>query len=827
MEDSEGSPSTLAGFTDRRRRSSKLRRPRDIKASLQSFTFMPSSTHVNIAPTNEANPSIRNGDSNCGSTSENKLKLKLKLGGGVTRTFQTNSEAGIYTKATDDGRKPFQKKVKGNVPEQRHVQKTMYLGEIHQSRVYPSETLNGASLCEKSKRGLKKRVLDAELDSDDDGDEEIRYLEKLKSKRVTRDYHEGKESEGHISEDKELLSSDKHGVPEKKKMRMGMVDSTSGQIPTTRTRALQSGKDQYSVIGSGPLEFPDGLPCISSKRQKQKLSEVEQQSKKEEAAQRRRIQSEKAAQEAEAEAIRKILGQDSGRKKREEKIKKQQEERAQERAARSSTLASNTVRLVIGPSGTTLTFSEDIGLPDIFKPITYSYPPPREKCVGPNCEKTYKYRDAKSKLPLCNWICTVRIKDDSYPSPGLTVNVFSNKPEQLPRIRNQEDIILFIRIKMKSFDGGKGVNAACNKTVSSFAVYERSTSKDFVCYQRTSNFHEEAQYKSYIADLHRLLASSSRVDQALQSESYGTIAETEGNFSFLREIKQGKCFDLVCKILHVNEDMTDIFVWDGTDAPPAPILAYEIEEGELSSLSVKYSLLSRDILLGFPTVGTILRVSLSSHLYHWVKPGEWVKLYHLLCEVDNGSWIGKATDSTEVQLARDERLVQKITRIYDKRMSSKLGHIPFWSFPSPPGLTETDNIQAPFVTLMDIITFPKVTYKYSCIVRFVAAHPSQVEDLCSNENSGHRVLFTLEDPTATLDAFLCDKDAEYFWGLGFQNTDMLRNKWNQLLGITESSKCVTPRNPPWIECCILSYYTHKADPWKTRFYKIFATRLLD
>jgi INO80 complex subunit B len=85
------------------------------------------------------------------------------------------------------------------------------------------------------------------------------------------------------------------------------------------------------------------------------------------------MQCEKAAQEAEAEAIRKILGQDSGRKKREEKIKKQQEERAQERAARSSTLASNTIRLVIGPSGTTMTFSEDIGLPDIFKPVTYRY----------------------------------------------------------------------------------------------------------------------------------------------------------------------------------------------------------------------------------------------------------------------------------------------------------------------------------------------------------------------------------------------------------------------------------------------------------------------
>lgn len=88
---------------------------------------------------------------------------------------------------------------------------------------------------------------------------------------------------------------------------------------------------------------------------------------------------------------------------------------------------------------------------------------------------------------------------------------------------------------------------------------------------------------------------------------------------------------------------------------------------------------------------------------------------------------------------------------------------------------------------MDIITFPKVplfmnllsvfpekikntfmcsptlllqvTCKYRCIVRVVAAYPWQVEDFCSDENRRHRVLLALEDPTATLDAFLCDKDA--------------------------------------------------------------------
>ncbi|KAL6968641.1 hypothetical protein U1Q18_034439 [Sarracenia purpurea var. burkii] len=95
---------------------------------------------------------------------------------------------------------------------------------------------------------------------------------------------------------------------------------------------------------------------------------MEQQLKKVEAAQRRRMQVEKAARESEAEAIRKILGQDSSRKKREDKIKKRQEEIAQERAANAHMLASNTIRLVMGPTGTVVTFANDMGFPSIFDP---------------------------------------------------------------------------------------------------------------------------------------------------------------------------------------------------------------------------------------------------------------------------------------------------------------------------------------------------------------------------------------------------------------------------------------------------------------------------
>ncbi|CAA0357325.1 unnamed protein product [Arabidopsis thaliana] len=217
-----------------------------------------------------------------------------------------------------------------------------------------------------------------------------------------------------------------------------------------------------------------------------------------------------------------------------------------------------------------------------------------------------------------DWICTLRIIDDTYPSPGLTVNVYSRTLEQLPQIKNHDDMILFTRIKAQ------------------------------------------------------------RV------------------FIFL------VCF--VEEILHADEDTSAVFVWDGTDAPPASILAkldstlsisYAYSSSiwctMFSSLSV-HTLLSRDVLLSFPTVGTILRVHLSSHLFYRVKPGDWVKLYHLLCEVDRGSWVINVTSSTKVHhIPQDDRLVEKIMRMYDKRLSSKLGHISFWCFPSPPGLTGCKN----------------------------------------------------------------------------------------------------------------------------------------
>lgn len=91
------------------------------------------------------------------------------------------------------------------------------------------------------------------------------------------------------------------------------------------------------------------------------------------------------------------MGQDSSRKRREEKIKKLQDELAQvktllmdsviisevfsylsgykiqERTANAAIVASNVVRWVMGPSGTIVTFPNEIGFPSILEPKNCRY----------------------------------------------------------------------------------------------------------------------------------------------------------------------------------------------------------------------------------------------------------------------------------------------------------------------------------------------------------------------------------------------------------------------------------------------------------------------
>ncbi|KAM7259930.1 hypothetical protein ACFE04_015671 [Oxalis oulophora] len=409
MESVDGFGLANEGHSVRKTRSVLARRPHSSSQTLlQKFTFLPPPTHSSASTSNSSFTS---------QGSENKLKLKLKLGG-ITHTIQARASSD-YAKSfhhhEDKYRGSDCDKLKGL--EMRSKDKTKPFSSSGKE-IEPAR---------KSKRVPKRRVLDVGLD-DDEEDEEIRYLGKLGASKFSADFgdeenNNGTERQGQsrlgkhgrkklkledIYEDKDYMegnepvSEDELGFKKKNDL---FVEGINESIPTTRNRALHSGKDTSSG-SAGFIEFPDGLPFAPSKKQKEKLSEVDQQLKKSEAAQRRRMQSEKAAREAEAEAIRKILGQDSARKKKEDKMKKRRDELAQVKAAsKFEILAPNTIRYVIGPTGTVLSFSEDIGLPSIFSRMTCCYPQPREKCAGPNCSNPYKYRDSKSKLPLCSLQC--------------------------------------------------------------------------------------------------------------------------------------------------------------------------------------------------------------------------------------------------------------------------------------------------------------------------------------------------------------------------------------------------------------------------------------
>ncbi|XP_059640036.1 protection of telomeres protein 1b-like isoform X4 [Cornus florida] len=196
------------------------------------------------------------------------------------------------------------------------------------------------------------------------------------------------------------------------------------------------------------------------------------------------------------------------------------------------------------------------------------------------------------------------------------------------------------------------------------------------------------------------------------------------------------------------------------------------------------------------------------------------KVIHI-CEVANEQWMAFVWDGT------DTPPVAIPSNFYSERIQSKWARMPFWSFPWSSHIAETDYEDVPFVTLMNVLTYSEVTAKFRCVVRVIAAFPWQAEDFCSPLGT-YRIRLTLEDPTARIHAFLYAEDGEKFFG-GYPSVDEMTRKRNILLGLTESNGDEQIkdnfRNPPWVECCIKSYYLDKSDVWGSRNFRIFATKL--
>uniref|UniRef100_A0A7N0VJZ2 INO80 complex subunit B-like conserved region domain-containing protein n=1 Tax=Kalanchoe fedtschenkoi TaxID=63787 RepID=A0A7N0VJZ2_KALFE len=356
-------------------------------------------------------PSLNQGNSDIG------YSPAFDRGGGSPRIREKNMSLSdtngrgkvIYkSKMTDDSvmENKFEAVRKSNrVPKRRIIDRSFedgrYLDKLISSEVSGD---NGLEYEDGEEGGNRKRSVSRALKRDTDRPHNF----DARASQDSKSYRSGKSSDDiGYSDEEDIVSDEDLGGSKRKKARKfvdALGESRTELTVTTRQRALQTGKD-ILISGGSLIEFPNGLPPAPPRKQKEKTSEIEQQLKRAEALQKRRMQVEKANQELEAEAIRKILGQDSSRKKKENQIKKRQEELAQEKADNAMKLAPNVVRWTFGLNGIFVTFSEEMGLPSIFKQERPSYPPPREKCAGPSCPNKYKYRCSKTKLPLCSLQC--------------------------------------------------------------------------------------------------------------------------------------------------------------------------------------------------------------------------------------------------------------------------------------------------------------------------------------------------------------------------------------------------------------------------------------
>ncbi|CAL5198980.1 unnamed protein product [Lathyrus oleraceus] len=409
-------------FTMKRKRSIVSRKPRANCDAIfkRYFGWIPHAENESVRDTVVVSDGLG---------TNNKLKkLKLKFGG-VTHTIHTKSKAGTCLPSGSDGRNPkdnantnhprsSDKRDAGEKSVKLSRTESCFAAENHSHKRKTS-----GKHARKSKQVTERCALGVGFSDEEDEDAELQFLEKINSSKRSasryKDIQGGTTMRG-ICKDalgkkygdqdyvEEAPTSSDESILEGNKPKRESVDLIVPRKQSTRSNRNCS-VDSFNDMLSGPVA---SIIDISDK--KAKLSE-EQLIKKAEAAKRRKIQAEKAAKEAEEAAIKKILGQDSAKKKKEEKMNKRRDELAKEKSSKPFHLASKTVRWTMGPNGTVVTFSEDMGLPSIFQTIPNSYPPPREKCAGPNCTNAYKYRDSKSKLPLCSLGCYKAIHEKISP----------------------------------------------------------------------------------------------------------------------------------------------------------------------------------------------------------------------------------------------------------------------------------------------------------------------------------------------------------------------------------------------------------------------------
>ncbi|KAG7549714.1 Nucleic acid-binding OB-fold [Arabidopsis thaliana x Arabidopsis arenosa] len=291
--------------------------------------------------------------------------------------------------------------------------------------------------------------------------------------------------------------------------------------------------------------------------------------------------------------------------------------------------------------------------------------------------------------------CTLKIVDPWHSGSGLPVKFVARTIGALPRVESVGDIIFLSRVKIVLIN--RKVTALCNETSSSsFALFNGKHGVDFVPYQSSPKFLMREQDKNFLSNLR---------------EGMITYKFEDGSccFTSLKDIKEGECSNLSCLIVHISKVYKDrwyLFVWDGTEMPPCNILV----KSERLPLCVEPEMLPTYMLRKFPTFGSVLRILVDrvseKQAIHCLQPGQHVKLLNLFFQVNMGLWNATFTPSTKMQYTMSRELQAfSPQRMYGEKLSSRWNPIARCISPSHSGITGVAHEDAPFVSLMDILTY--------------------------------------------------------------------------------------------------------------------------
>nr|CAD1830148.1 unnamed protein product [Ananas comosus var. bracteatus] len=307
-----------------------------------------------------------------------------------------------------------------------------------------------------------------------------------------------------------------------------------------------------------------------------------------------------------------------------------------------------------------------------------------------------------------DYVLTLKIMDQSYLAPGISVNFFSERPSKLPSGMSNGDIIGLQRVVMKIHNGDH--YCVYNKRFSSFALFEGKMTEDCSPYQISPKFQRRDHDDEHLSQLRTLLVD----------HPPGAVLK-EGELQ-LRRIKKHTLFDLVLHICNTSNGEWILFVWDGTDAPPLMLQNdLNTEMTAPTPLRPEELLLSREVLCSFPPVGTVLRVF---------------------------------ADNKIRLLSDDESTVLDCLKKYNARVKSQAERLPLTCFPWPSHILSVDGYCGIPATLMDSLTCKQVKHLVVCVVRVVSSCPWRAEDLRSPVGGHFRIRVILEDPTARIYAYI-------------------------------------------------------------------------